>query len=82
MLDLYEVKMCLFDNFKPEEFLLLFCNFNMTLAASGILEAGVKYQYLCNLLRGEALRQFEVFSDDVESTQTLNFDDIIKGLAQ
>ena len=54
----------------------------MNLVASGTLEAGVKYQYLCTIVRGEALRQFESFSADVESTKTLNVDDIIKSLAQ
>ena len=29
--DLYEFKMALFDNGEPEEFLLLVCNFQMTL---------------------------------------------------
>ena len=42
--DLYEFKMSLFYNGYPEEFLLFVHNFNMTLAASGTLEAGVKYQ--------------------------------------
>ena len=51
--DLYEFKISLFDNGEPEEFLLFVRNFNMTLAASGTLEAGTKYQYLCTLFRGE-----------------------------
>ena len=54
----------------------------MTLAVSGTLESGAKYQYLCTLVRWELLRQFDSLSSDVEITQTLNIDDIIKGLAQ
>ena len=54
----------------------------MTLAVSGTLESGAKYQYLCTLVRWESLRQFDSLSSDVEITQTLNIDDIIKGLAQ
>ena len=50
--DLYEFKMSLFDNDEPEEFLLFVRNFNMTLAASGTLEAGMKYKYLLTLVRG------------------------------
>ena len=50
-LDLYEFKMSFFDNGDPEDFLLFICNFNMTLAASGALEAGVKYQCLRTLVR-------------------------------
>ena len=72
----------MFDNGDAEEFLLFVHNFNMTLASSGTLEAGVKVQYLRNLVCGEALRQFDSFSGDVESTQTLNVEDIIKGLAR
>ena len=43
MSDLYEFKMSLFENGEPVEFLLFVCNFNMNLAASGTLDAGVKY---------------------------------------
>ena len=38
--DLYEFIMALFDNGKPEEFLLFVRNFSMTLEASGTLAAG------------------------------------------
>ena len=79
--ELYEFKISLVDNGETEEFLLFVRNFNMTLAASGTLEAGTKTQHLCTLVRGEALLKFESLSADVESTQTLNDDDIIKGLA-
>ena len=54
----------------------------MTLAASGTLEAGAKFQYLRNLFRGEVLRQFDWFSADVEIIETLYVDYIIRGLAQ
>ena len=57
--------MSLFDNGDPEEFLLFVRNFNMTLAASGALEAGAKIQYLRTLVRREALHQFDSFSADV-----------------
>ena len=66
--DLYEFSMSLFDNENPEEFLLFVRNFNMALAASGSLETGTKIQYLCTLVRVEALHQFDFFSTDVEST--------------
>ena len=42
--DLDDLKMSLFDNDEPEEFLLVVRDFNMTLGASGTLEAGAKYQ--------------------------------------
>ena len=74
--------MSLCENGKPEKFLLLVSNFNMTLTVSGTLEAGARIQYLFTQVRGEALRHFESFSADVESMQTLNVDDIIRSLAQ
>ena len=43
-LDLYEFKMDLFDNGYPEEFLLFFCNLNMTLELSGTLKADENIQ--------------------------------------
>ena len=74
--------MSLFDNGEPEYFLLLVCNFNTAIAALGTLEADVKFKYLCTLVLGEALSQFESFSSDVESMKPLNVEDIIKGLTQ
>ena len=82
MLDLYEFKISLFNNGKPEGFLLSVRNFNMTLAASGILDAGTKCQYHRTLDCGEVLRQFDSLYADPESTETLNVDYIIRGLAQ
>ena len=81
-LNLYEFKMSLIYNGKPEEFLFFVRNFNMTLAASGTLEAGAKVQYICTIIWGEALLQFDLWSDDVESMQTSKVDDIIKRLEQ
>ena len=40
--DLYEFKMSLFDNVKPEEFLFFVSYFNTTLAVSGKLEIGAE----------------------------------------
>ena len=44
MLDLCDFKISLLDNGEQEEFLLLVINFNITLAASGMLEADAKFQ--------------------------------------
>ena len=62
--------------------MLFICNFNMTLTASGTLEAGAKLQYVRTLVRREVLRWFDLLSADVESTETLDVDYIIWGLAQ
>ena len=77
-LDLYELKMSLFDNGEPEDFLLFVCNFITTLAVSVTLEAGKKYKYFSNLVREEALRQIYLLSADVEGTETPNVDYIIR----
>ena len=58
------------------------CNLKMTLDMSGMLEAGAKYQYLRTLAHGETLRQFDSLYDDVESSETLNVNYIIRRLAR
>ena len=63
--DLYEFKIYLFHNGHPEEFLLFVINLNTTLAVSGTLEAGTKYQQLLTLVNGEALHYFDSLSADV-----------------
>ena len=78
--DLYEFNMSLFDNGEPEEFLLFVRNFDMTLAVSGPLETGAEIQYLFTLVCGEALHQIDLFSSDMESTNPLTVEYIIKGL--
>ena len=73
--------MALFNNGDLEEFMLFVQNFNMTLAASGTLAMGVKIQYICTLVRLEALHQFDLLSADVEGTNPLTTKNIILGLA-
>ena len=79
-LDLYELKMALFDNDEPGDLLLFIRNFNMTLKVSGMLKAGADIQYLQTLVRGEALRQFDVLSAEVDSDITEALTYIILGL--
>ena len=56
--DLYTFWMSLYDNGNTEEILLFVCNFNMTLAATRMLEKGAKIHYIRTLVCGEALREF------------------------
>ena len=65
--DLYEFKMALFGNGKPEDFSLLVRNFNMTLKASGTLKSGANIQYLHTLIRVEVFHQFDTLSSEVRS---------------
>ena len=76
-LDQFEFKMALFDNGKPEEFLLFIKNFNMTLEASGMLNSGAKIQYLHTLVHGEVLRQFDTLSAEVGSATSEKLTSII-----
>ena len=70
--------MSLFEHGKPEEFLLFILNFNITLAEKGMLDMDGKIQHLLTLVRGEAFRQFDLLSADVENTETLNVDFILR----
>ena len=74
MLYLYEFNMSLFDHGNPEKFLLFIRNFNMTLTTTRTLEMYATIQHLRMLVRGEALRQFDLLSADVENIETLNVD--------
>ena len=80
--DLYEFIMSLFDHGDPEQFLLFIWNFQMTSAATGMIETEAKAQYLRTLFHGEVLHQFDLISADVENMDTsLNVDYLLKFLA-
>ena len=51
-------------------------NFKRTLEASGTLQDAAKIQYLSTLVHGEALRQFDMLSDDFESSTPLTLEAI------
>ena len=78
---LCEFMMSLFDNGDPDQFLFFVHNFNMNIAASGTLKMGAKVEYLRTLVYGKALRHFELLYSDVESTELLAVECIIKGLS-
>ena len=60
--ELYEFKMAPFDNGNPVEFLLFIRSFQITIEASVRLSTSTKTQYLCTLVRGEALLQIDMLS--------------------
>ena len=78
--NLYEIKMSLFDNGNPEGFFLFIHNFNMTIKATGTLKYDANIQKLGTLVRGEALRKFDVFFAEVESASPEALKYIILGL--
>ena len=74
--------MSLFYHGKPEEFLLFVRDFQITHAFTGTPETEVKIHYLCTLVYGEALRQFDLLYADVKNIETLlNVDFLLTGLA-
>ena len=80
-MDLYGFRLSLFDHGESEDFLLFVQNFQMTLAATRTLETEANVQYLCTLVHGKVLRQFDLVSSDTRSTETLlDVDGILKGL--
>ena len=60
--------MSLFDHGKPEELLFFVEKFQMTLVATGIFETEAKVRYLRTLVRGEALRQFDLLYAEMKNT--------------
>ena len=79
-LNIYEFNMDLFDDGKTEEFLLFVSNFKTSLAAAEKLATGAKTQQICYIVSGEAINNLESLSDDVEGTNTLTVENIIKEL--
>ena len=57
--------MYLFDHGDSEEVLLFIRNFKINLSVTCMMDMDAKIQYLCMLVRGEALRQFDLLSVDV-----------------
>ena len=53
--DIYELKMALFCNGKPQDFVLFVLNFKTMVEASWMLSANEKIEYLRTPLHGEAL---------------------------
>ena len=76
MLDMYELKMVLFDNCKPEEFLLFVKISN----ASGMLVANVNIQYIRTMLHGLAIRKFDILCAKFVSTTMAHLNWVILGL--
>ena len=60
--------------------MLSFRNFNTILEASVTIKDSANIQYLRALVRGEVLRQFDGFSDEVENTSPETLSSIILGL--
>ena len=64
--DPYEFRISFFDYGELEEFLLFIKIFLMNRGAMGTLETEAKVQYVCMLVRGEALSHFDLVSADAK----------------
>ena len=64
-LGVYEFNLSLFDHDNPEDFLLFLRKLNTNIAVAGMLGMDAKIQYLRTLVRGEALRQFDLLYADI-----------------
>ena len=63
--------MYLLDHGEMEELILFVWNFQKTLSATVTLEMEANVQYFCTLIRGEALRKFDLVSADTKNIETL-----------
>ena len=75
--NLFEIIMDLFDHGKPKDFLLFMQNFRMALKAPGTLADNANLQYLCTLLHGELLCQFDTLCAHVIITTTTHLNRFI-----
>ena len=64
----YELKVQTFENGIPEDFLQTTKGFKTAVDGTGTTSATGKFQFLRIMLRREALREFDVISGQVEST--------------
>ena len=72
--------MALFHNSDPGEFLLFVKNFKTNIEDSGTLAANADIQYLCEILRGEVLCQFDTLCAQVGITTISHLNPVILGL--
>ena len=64
----YELKVQTFENGKPEEFLHMMKDFKTGIDGKATLSATRKIQFICTMLRREALREFDVITGHVGIT--------------
>ena len=76
----YELKVQTFENGKPEEFLQMTKDFKNATDGTGTTSATGRIQFLRTMLRGEALREFDVISSQVGITTNGNLKLIKEGL--
>ena len=77
--EIYEFKIYL-QTMESRNSFLFVRNFKMNLKDSGNLDLAAKDQYICMLIRGEALRHFDLLSSDMDSTNPLTAEATILGL--
>ena len=74
---MYEFKMDLFYNFKPEVFNLFVHNFSITLEVSGTLAANSKIQNLHTILHSKVLQKFDTLCFQIDSKAVIHLDKVL-----
>ena len=68
----YELKVCTFENGKPEEFLQNMKDFKTSTDGTGTTSATRKIKFLHTMLHGEALREFNITTSKLCNTTNGN----------
>ena len=76
----HNLKVQKFENGEPEEFLQMMKDFRTGIDGTGTNSASVKIQFLCTMLYGEPLREFDVIANQVGSTINAHLKQIKEGL--
>ena len=79
-LETYELNISTFENGQPEELLKLMKNFKRVFDGTGTTTAAEKTNYLRNVLREEALREFYELSNQNTGTNNTHLEFIQEGL--
>ena len=76
----YKLKVHMFNNGKPEEFLHIMKDINTATGGAGTTSATKKNHFLCTILRGESIREFDVLTSQFGSTTNRHLRLIKEGL--
>ena len=75
-----KLKIVTFENSQPEEFLQIMKKFKIVVDGTGTTTVAGKINYLRNLLRGKALREFDKLSSQKSGTNNTHMKFIQEGL--
>ena len=76
----YKLKIVTFEHVQPEEFLQIMTNFNRAVDVTWATNAAGKINYICKLLRGEALQYFDKIASQNARTNNTHLKFIKEGI--